>query len=134
MKSKAALKLIKKMQEDLKKGIVTDTLIADLKELRPYAIEEEDPSLTKVIRLTYEHLEGNGTFNIPIPEDGFEEEDLEEGMEVNSTADEDRPDIEQDFEAKRESLGYLLSIMENCDTNAGNREDLIAYRNALMEY
>lgn len=132
MRSKEALQLISKMQEDLKKGIVTETLIADLKELRPYAIEEEDPSLTKVIRLTYEHLDANGSFNIAIPEDGFEEEDLEEGEEAPAPVE--RPNIEEDFEAKRESLDYLLSIMRNCDTNAGNREDLIAYRDALMEY
>mgnify|MGYP000229648865 CR=1 FL=1 len=132
MRSEAALALIDKMKNDLaKSGIVTDNLVKDLKELRPYAIEEEDPSLTKVIRLSYEHLEENGSWNIPIP-DEVEEED-EELEETPAPVEPSEP-VEMDFEMKRESLDYLLSIMTNCDENKINREDLIGYRNSLMEY
>ena len=75
MRSSEGLALIEKMKGDLaKSGIVAESLVEDLKKLRPFAIEEEDPSLTKVIRLTYEHLEANGSFNIPIPEEKEEEE------------------------------------------------------------
>lgn len=132
MRSQEALDLIEKIKDGVaKKGIVTDNLVKDLKELRPYAIEEEDPTLTKVIRLTYEHLTEHGTFNIPIPED----DEFEDGeFENTDQLVRERPNIEEDFEAKRESLDYLLALMKNCDTNQSNREDLIAYRNMLMEY
>lgn len=134
MKNKEALAIIDKMKKEISKsGIVTENLIVDLKKLRPFAIEEEDPSLTKVIRLTYEHLEEGGAFNIPIPDEAIneEEEELEETpVEVEETA----PAVEMDQAAMCESLDYLLSIMINCDENELNREDLIGYRNLMMEY
>ena len=131
MRSAEALALIDKMKNDLaKSGIVSDIIVADLKKLRPYAIEEEDPSLTKVIRLSYEHIAENGSWNIPIPEEVEEEEELDE----TPAPVEEKETIEMDFEMKRESLDYLLSIMTNCDENKLNREDLIGYRDALMEY
>lgn len=134
MKSPEALALIDKMKNDLaKSGIVTETIVGDLKKLRPYAIEEEDPSLTKVIRLTYEHITENGSFNIPIPEEEDIDEEEEELEETPAPVVE-KEVVEMDFEAKRESLDYLLSIMINCDENKLNRDDLIGYRDALMEY
>ena len=57
MKSTKALELIEKMKNDLAPGIVVEKIVEDLKQLRPIAIEEEDPSFTKVIRLAYEHIE-----------------------------------------------------------------------------
>ncbi len=130
MKSTKALELIEKMKNDLAaSGIVVEKIVEDLKQLRPIAIEEEDPSLTKVIRLTYEHIESTGTFNIPIPEEVDEEEELEE-----TPVAEEEEAVELDDAARRESLDYLLSIMTNCDENKLNREDLIGYRNLMMEY
>ena len=133
MESIEGKKIINKMQRELlKNGIIKDTLISDLKELRPFAIKEEDPSLTKVIRLTYEHLEEHGTFNIPIPseEEVVLEGDDGEEVTVELLADEPNSD---DFEAKRESLDYLLSIMIDA-RNKSNRVDLLEYRDALMAY
>jgi len=130
MKSTKALELIEKMKNDLAaSGIVVEKIVEDLKQLRPIAIEEEDPSLTKVIRLTYEHIESTGTFNIPIPEEVDEEEELEE-----TPVAEEEEAVELDDAARHESLDYLLSIMTNCDENKLNREDLIGYRNLMMEY
>ena len=130
MKSTKALELIEKMKNDLAaSGIVVEKIVEDLKQLRPIAIEEEDPSLTKVIRLTYEHIESTGTFNIPIPEEVDEEEELEE-----TPVAEEEETVELDDAARQESLDYLLSIMTNCDENKLNREDLIGYRNLMMEY
>lgn len=133
MESIEGRKLINKMQRELlKNGIIKDTLVADLKELRPFAIAEEDPSLTKVIRLTYEHIEEHGTFNIPIPEEEevvLEGEDGEE-LKVELVQDER---TEDDFEAKRASLDYLFSIMIDA-RNKSNRIELLEYRDALMAY
>mgnify|MGYP003339008612 CR=1 FL=1 len=38
------------------KGLEADNLVEDLKELRGYALKEQDPLVTKVLRLTYEYL------------------------------------------------------------------------------
>lgn len=116
-------KLIVKIQRDLaKSGIVKDKLVKDLQELRNFALAENDPTLTKVLRLTYEHIDNNGTFSIPIPTD----EVIEEGVEI------DEMDME-DFENKRESLDYLLSLMLD-RKNTSNREDLETYRDMLKEF
>jgi hypothetical protein len=116
-------KLIVKLQRDLaKSGIVKDNLVKGLKELRPLAMAENDPTLTKVIRLAYEHIEQTGTFSIPIPAD----EAIVEGEELE-TMDMD------DFDNKRESLDYLLSLMLD-RKNPTNRQDLMEYRDMLKDF
>jgi hypothetical protein len=122
MVSIEGLKLIDKVLADLdRNGIVTNTIVSDLQKLRPFAIQEEDPSLTKVIRLAYEHIEENKGFNVPIPED----EEIEEGVELVK--------IELTEETKVESLSYLVSLMKDAMKTA-NRIDLLEYRDALMEF
>jgi hypothetical protein len=126
MKTIEANKLIVKLQKDIaKSGIVKEQLVKDLKELRPYALTEEDPTLTKVIRLTYEHIENTGTFNIPIPAD-------EAILEGDEEVDAEVMDME-DFENKRMSLDYLLSLMLD-RTNPTNQQDLCEYRDMLKAY
>lgn len=104
----------------MRNGIIINTIVDDLKELRPYAVEEQDPLLAKVIRLTYEHIETYGTFDIPIPEDepveGFEEETAEEN-EIDP----------------QESLDYLLSLMAE-SKNKINALELREYSNNLIAY
>lgn len=121
MENPKAQKLLNKIQRDLmRNGIILNTIVDDLKNLRPFAVEEENPLLAKVIRLTYEHLEAYETFAIGIPEDepieGFEEE------EVQDTAAE-----------PQESLNYLLSLMADAK-NKINVLELREYSNALMVY
>ena len=122
-------KLIEKIQKEISKsGINQNKLIEQLRELREIALKEEDPTLTKVIRLTYEHLAEHGTFNIPIPADELvaegDEEDAEAEMMINS--------IETD-EDRVESLNYLLSLMHDRE-NPSNRQELFEYRDALKNY
>src|SRR5690606_1344542 len=103
----------------MRNGIIVNTIVEDLKTLRPFAVEEEDPLLAKVIRLTYEHIDTYQTFDIPIPDD----EPLDENEEVTA-APETNPE---------ESLDYLLSLMN--DTSIKNNEmDLREYIRALQEY
>ena len=120
LKNPKGQKLLDKIQRDLmRNGIITNTLVEDLKELRPYAVEDEDPLLAKVIRLTYEHIEEYQTFDIPIPDD----EPLDENEEATASAD----------VQPEESLDYLLSLMS--DTSIKNNEiDLREYSRALQEY
>ena len=120
MKNPKGQKLLDKIQRNLmRNGIIINTIVEDLKELRPYAVEGENPLLAKVIRLTYEHIEAYQTFNIPIPED----EPLDENEEVIASTDFD----------PQESLDYLLSIMS--DTSIKNNEmDLREYCMDLQKY
>lgn len=129
MESIEGNKLIVKLQKDLAKNGIKkiDGLVKGLKELRPYALEEQDPTLTKVIRLTYEHIEENKTFNIPLPpEEAFEVEEDEEEAQIilnEIKTDEDRV----------ESLDYLFSLMLD-RKNPSNVQDMYEYRDALKEY
>ena len=121
MENPKAQKLLNKMQRDLmRNGIILNTIVEDFKELRHFAVEEKNPLLAKVIRLTYEHIETYGTFDIPIPEDepveGFEEE----------TASAEDTDAQ-------ESLDYLLSLMTESE-NKLNAIELREYSNALIAY
>lgn len=104
----------------MRNGIIINTIVEDLKELRPFAIEENNPLLAKVIRLTYEHIETYGTFDIPIPED----EPLEE-FEADNPEGNDIDPVE--------SLDYLLSLMAESN-NKLNEIDLKDYRDNLIAY
>jgi len=119
----SAQKLINKIQLDLfKKGFVAETLIADLKKLREYSLEEQNPVLTKAIRLTYEHLEANGAFLIAIPDDEpvDEETELVTGSESVS-------------ENNIESLEYLISLFSDL-SHKNNILDLREYNKAFMAF
>lgn len=116
MENKTTLALIDKILADLDKtGINTDVLIDDIKQLRAYALEAEIPLVVKVLRLTYEHIEANGSFLIPMLED--EEDDVEIEVENEPV----------------ESLKYLISLIRNLK-NKVNIADLKEYRNLLNAY
>ncbi|CAH8289530.1 hypothetical protein EV196_107237 [Mariniflexile fucanivorans] len=115
MENKAALKLIDKILKDLDKtGINTDTLISDIKELRTYALEEQIPLVVKVLRLTYEHIEENDSFLIPMLVDDEDDVVVIENEPV-------------------ESLKYLIALIKNLN-NKINISDLKEYRDLLNNY
>ncbi|GGW96169.1 hypothetical protein [Salegentibacter mishustinae] len=115
-----AQKLLNKIQRDLmRNGIITNTLVNDLKELRPLVVEEGQPLLAKVIRLTYEHVEAYDSFNIAIPGDDPVEEGEEAPVQEETTG--------------QESLDYLLSLMAD-PSNRVNEIELREYVNAFNEY
>jgi len=115
-----AQKLLNKIQRDLiRNGIITNTLIADLKELRTHVVEEGDPLLAKTIRLTYEHLETYKDFNIAIPDDEpIEDSEIE---------------VQNDEVRGKESLDYLLSLMADT-SNKINELELREYIDAFNSY
>ena len=123
MNNPKAIKLLDKITEELEhNGIITNTIVQDLKDLIPFAVEEQRPLLAKTIRLTFEHIEEYETFAIGIPEDEpIEDEELGE-VELETT----------DAEPK-ESLLYLLSLIKDSE-NPTNRLDLRAYVEAMQEY
>lgn len=120
MESNKAQKLIEKILTDLDHaGIIINTLVEDLKELRTFARKEEIPLLVKVLRLTYEHIEEYETFEIPIPDDEPIEDEEAEAVATEHNA--------------TESLHYLISLFKD-NTNKVNISDLKAYRDALNNY
>jgi len=126
-------KLIVKLQKGLAKdGLKMDAIVKGLKELRPYALEEQDPTLTKVTRLTYEHIEANKTFNIPLPPEEAIAPELEEGEVAPEEVEMILSTIESDDD-RIESLDYLLSLMLDRSKEA-NKQDMFAYRDALKAY
>ncbi len=120
MENKKAIKLIDKILEDLdKNGINSDSLIDDLKQLREYALEEQIPLVVKVLRYTYEHIEENDSFLIPIPDD-------------EPVSDEDSNITSSDVDPI-ESLKYMISLTKSLK-NKTNVADLREYRDALNSY
>ncbi|KAB1069427.1 hypothetical protein F6U93_03695 [Tamlana haliotis] len=127
MENTKAIKLIDKILEDLDNtGINTDTLISDIKALRTYAIEEEAPLVVKVLRYAYEHIEENGSFFIPMPED--DDEILDENGETIIDAEETAAVVDP-----VESLKYVISLTRNLK-NKTNIADLKAYKALLLDY
>nr|WP_281986623.1 hypothetical protein [Aquimarina aggregata] len=123
MENKKAIKLIDKILVDLDaNGINTDSLIDDLKKLREYALEEQIPLVVKVLRYTYEHIEENDSFLIPIPDD----EPIDEEEEGTTTTKEETVD-------PIESLKYMVALTKSVK-NKMNISDLREYRDALMAY
>lgn len=110
--------MIDKILADLdQSGINQDVLIEDLKVLRSYALEQQVPLVVKVLRLTYEHIERNDSFLIPIPDD--------EPIEESETPVEKNEDVHP-----VESLKYLISLLKDIK-NKMNIMDLSDYRDAL---
>lgn len=114
MKLAAANKKLDAIIEKVeKKGLKADNLIEDLKELREYALKEQDPLVTKVLRLTYEYIGDRDGFDVQAQ---FEED--EEGNEFPI-------EIED-----KDNLLYLLTLLKNADHKI-NREEIKDYRSAL---
>jgi hypothetical protein len=98
-----------------KEGILAAGLIDELKELREFALKEQDPLVTKVIRLSYEYLIENETFD------------------VQAQYDEDEDGSEFPIEIEdQDNLLYLLNLLRNADHKI-NREEIKDYRTALKE-
>lgn len=98
-----------------KKGIEAPQLVEDLKSLREIALQEQDPLVTKVLRLTYEYLTANNAFSV---EAQYDED--EDGNEFPVEVDD------------KENLLYLLNLLKNAEHKI-NREEIKDYRTALKE-
>jgi hypothetical protein len=114
MKTKTANDKLNDIIKIVEKGGVTaPKLINELKALRVLALEEKDPLVVKVLRLTYEYLSENESFNV---EGQFDE-------------DEDGNEYPIEIEEK-ENLIYLLTLLQSAEQKM-NREEIKDYRDAL---
>jgi len=129
VKNPKAIKLIDKILDELNRnGIIINTLVNDLQELRPYAIDEKQPVIAKAIRLTFEHVSEHETFEIPIPDDE-PIQDLEVDYEMDQVEVENEP-----VKTKpKESLIYLISLMKDSE-NRLNLQEIREYNRAMIEF
>ena len=111
-------KSLKNLKVQIAKKGVTTAIIDELKALRVLVVDENKPLLAKTIRLIYQHIEKNETFNVAIPDDepieGFEKEEV--AVEINPV----------------ESLDYLFSNMESYDKKM-NEADIRGFVADLKE-
>lgn len=69
MQESAANKLIEEIRKTTKKkGFDSEYLVEKFKELREFALKEEDPTVTKTLRLAYEFIDANDAFMIGLEE------------------------------------------------------------------
>jgi len=116
MKNKQANILIDSIIENVQThGLDASNLVDALKELRELSRSEEDPLVTKVLRLTYEYLIENDAFDV---EAQYEEDD--QGNEYPI-------DVED-----ADNLIYLLTLLKNAEHRI-NRSEIEDYRTALKE-
>lgn len=121
MENKNAQKLIEKIQKEvLQNKFDVSSIVADLKKIREYSLEEQNPVVTKALRLAYEHIETNDAFLIAIPEDEPIEENLE-ATNVTST----KNDLE--------SFEYFLSLLYDL-TKRNNLLDLKEYNKLFLAF
>lgn len=121
MRDSAANDLINKIIDDVNKnGFDHEKLIENFKELRPYALKEEDPLATKVLRLAYQYLEENEDFDLVIEEEEFIDDDGE-------VIQPETPET-----TTEENVINFVSLLIN-NSNEYNREDLRAYRDMFYE-
>lgn len=104
--------IIKNVEKD---GVKATNLIEDLKELREYAFKEQDPLVTKVLRLSYEFLQDRNAFDVQAQYEEDEEEN-EYPIEIEDN----------------DNLLYLLNLLKNADHKI-NREEIKDYRTALKQ-
>lgn len=117
MKSEKANKKIEAILKKInKKGATLSSVVEDLKELRTFALEEQDPRVTKVIRLCYEYIQENDCFDLTV-----EKAEDEEG---NEYIVEPGTDVE--------NMTYFLELVRHSE-NKYNREELGEYRDILKE-
>ncbi|TVR38671.1 MAG: hypothetical protein EA392_09360 [Cryomorphaceae bacterium] len=108
-------------------GAGSETVSELLMELRKFFIESEDPTVTKVLRLTSEHIAENGSFELNILSDVEvveEEEEKEENENTGALLEEYSPE---------DNLKYLLTLCMDAN-NKYNREELFEIRDQLMDW
>lgn len=99
-------------------GIQLPALVEELTALRELALKEEDPLVTKTIRLVYECLEETENFQSFIFDEADEDEEGNEipGEELNEL----------------DSLLYFLNLLKKTD-NKYNRDEIQVVKHQLLD-
>lgn len=113
--NKDTVELINKLRSLVeKKGIVKEDVVKILMELRPHFIEQNEPLITRVIRLTAEYIGDRGTFDINLLAEEDEDGNLDEQIDMDS---------DDSFNEVKENFLYLLDLFAHPE-NQVNKEEL----------
>jgi len=113
--SKDTVALIEKLKSLVdKKGIIKDDVVKLLTELRPHFIEQNEPLVTRVIRLTAEYIDDRGTFDINLLAEEDEDGEIDEEIDMES---------DDSFNDVKENFLYLLDLFAHPENNV-NKEEL----------
>jgi hypothetical protein len=109
------IKLIESLKQFIEKnGLVKDEVVKRLMEMRPHFIEQKEPLITRVIRMTAEYIEEYGVFDLNLLADEDEDGNIEEEIDMDS---------EDSFNEVKENLIYLVDLFAHPD-NQYNKEEL----------
>ena len=119
MENPKANQLIKEVIKAVDTESATYSEIAPkLKEIRTFALEEQNPTVVKALRLCAEHLEENDNFLISIPnDDPIDETENNSSIAHNAS----------------ESLGYFLNLLLDLN-NKHNMADLKEYNKKMLNH
>jgi hypothetical protein len=96
------------------KGIVKEEVVKQLTELRPLFIDQKEPLVTRVVRLTSEYVEDRGYFDLNLLADEDEEGNTVEEIDMEGV---------DSFNESKENFLYLLDLFAHPD-NQLNRDEL----------
>ena len=106
MRTKEANDIINSVIDSVEKsGINADSIIPQLQAAREHALKENDPLVTRALRLAWEHVESNEAFDIELAEE---------------------------IETPEDNFVYFLSLIVRCE-NALNRDELRVMTNQLQQ-
>jgi len=106
MRTQEANNILNQVIESVEKnGIKADKIIPQLQKAREIALQEQDPLLTRALRLAWQHLETNDAFDI---------------------------DLAEDIETPEENFTYFLQLCVRCE-NTLNRDELREMTNNLQQ-
>lgn len=108
-----------------KKGVVKDEVIKHLEELRPLFMTENNPLLTRIVRMTAEYLEENGQFDLNLLAEVDEEDEEEVDLRINTES-------EDSFNEMKANFLYLLDLFEHSD-NKYNHDELQRIKQIYIE-
>ncbi len=96
------------------KGIVKDEVVKQLTELRPFFIDQKEPLVTRVVRLTSEYIDDRSYFDLNLLADEDEEGNTVEEIDMKG---------DDSFNESKENFLYLLDLFAHPD-NQLNRDEL----------
>ena len=105
------------------KGIVKEDVVKQLLAIRPHFIDQKEPLITRVIRLTAEYVDEHGTFNINLLAEEDEEGNIDEDIDMESS---------DSFNDVKENFTYLLDLFAHPD-NQYNKDELQRIKAIYLE-
>lgn len=120
MKSAKANKALEALVSKIATEFDINYIIAELKEVREIALEENDPLLVRILRQSYEYLAENQAFDVTVEKDYSEDEDGEEIETLKEPG------------TNEENLSYLLNLIIKSE-NKFNREEIKEMRTWFKE-